>query len=396
MTEPLIDNEKSRLLTRRFLWLLAANLSMWVGLGGFYLYPLFILGVGGTKADIGILVGVMPLVSVLVRPWASEMVDRVGRRPVLASGYALMGGAALACLWFPGSIASVFYAHLWLRIIFGVGFSLGVVASFTLAGDLTPHSRLNEGFGIFGTTGLLGTALGPIAAEWLIFQFGFGALFTGAGVVFGAALVFAALIGRVSADPHPQPSRPGSFLATLRQPAIFWPALIGLCFGIGFAAHGGFVAPYAQNKGMLASAYYAAYSAAAIVARLIGGKLSDRLGEQRVIPVALLAGGLGFALLIPIGSVTGLVAAGFLAGIGHGLIVPLLLAAGLRGIPAHGRGKATGVITGGLDSGLSLGSILLGGVGEWFGYPVLFATAVAGMAVGFIIWWLRSASPSNA
>jgi MFS family permease len=387
MTEPALGNEKQQLMAPRFLWLLAANLGMWIAIGSFYLFPLFVVGMGGAKVDIGILMGVMPLVSVLVRPWASEMVDRGGRRPVLAAGCALMGGAVLACLFFQGPIASVFYPHLLLRIVFGVGFSLGMVASFTLAADLTPHTRLNEGLGIFGTMGLLGAALGPITAEWLIFRFGFWALFTGAGVMFGVALIFIALIGAAAADPHP--ARTDSFLATLRYPTIFWLALIGLCFGIGFAAQGGFVAPYAQSKGMLASTYFAAYSTAAIIARLIGGRLSDRLGEQHVIPVALIAGGLGFALLIPIGSVAGLMAAGFLSGIGHGLIVPTLLAAGVRGIPAHGRGKATGVLTGGLDTGLSLGSILLGQIGDWFGYPALFATAVAGMGVGLVLWWLR-------
>ena len=393
MMETKIDNEKSRLLTHRFLWLLAANLCMWIGVGSFFLFPLFILSVGGTKADIGILVGVMPLVCILVRPWASERVDRAGRRAVLASGCALMGGAVLACLWFQGPIASVFYPHLLLRIVFGVGFSLGIVGSFTLAGDLTPHTRLNEGFGIFGTMNLLGMALGPMAAEWLIFRLGYSALFTGAGVVFGAALVFIALIETAPAESHP--ARTGSFLTTLREPAIFWLALIGLCFGIGFAAHWGFVAPYARSKGMLASTYYAAYTVAAIVARLIGGRLSDRLGEQRVIPIALLACGLGLALLIPIGSVVGLIVAGFLSGIGTGLSVPALLAAGMRGIPVQGRGKATGVLTGGTDSGLSLGSILLGQIGDWFGYTALFATAVAGLAVGLILCWLRRPPPHS-
>jgi len=160
MTEPALGNEKQRLMAPRFLWLLAANLGMWIAIGSFYLFPLFVVGMGGTKVDIGILMGVMPLVSVLVRPWASEMVDRAGRRPVLAAGCALMGGAVLACLFFQGPIASVFYPHLLLRIVFGVGFSLGMVASFTLAADLTPHTRLNEGLGIFGTMGLLGAALG--------------------------------------------------------------------------------------------------------------------------------------------------------------------------------------------------------------------------------------------
>jgi MFS family permease len=387
--------EKPRLLTPGFLWLLAANLCMWVGIGSFYLFPLFVLGIGGTKADIGILMGVMPLVAVLVRPWASEWVDRAGRRAALAWACGLMGGAGLACLLLQAPIASVFYPHLLLRIVFGIGFSLGIVASFTLAADLTPHTRLSEGFGLFGTTGLLGSALGPLTAEWLIFQFGFWALFVCAGAVFGAALAFIALIRTAPAvAPHPGLVA-GSFLKTLRYPTIFWLALIGLCFGIGFAAHGGFVAPYARSKGMLASAYYVAYSAAAIVARLVGGRVSDRFGEQRMIPVALIAGGLGFALLIPIQSVAGLIAAGFLSGIGHGLIVPALLVAGVRGIPSHGRGKATGVLTGGLDSGLSLGSILLGRIGDGFGYPALFTTAVAGMAMGLVLCWLRRPRPAS-
>jgi MFS family permease len=393
MKEITIGNKNSSLLTHRFLWLLAANLCMWIGVGSFFLFPLFILSVGGTKTDIGILVGVMPLVCILARPWASEMVDRAGRRAVLASGCALMGAAVLACLWFQGQIASVFYPHLLLRIVFGVGFSLGIVASFTLAGDLTPHARLNEGFGIFGTTNLLGMALGPMVAEWLIFQSGYSALFIGAGAMFGAALVFVALIEASSAEPHPAGT--GSFLTTLRQPTIFWLALIGLCFGIGFAAHWGFVAPYVRSKGMLVSVYYAAHTVAAIVARLIGGRLSDRLGEHRVIPFALIVCGLGLVLLISISSLGVLVIAGFLSGIGTGLSVPALLAAGVRGIPAQGRGKATGVLTGGTDSGLSLGSILLGQIGDWCGYPALFATAAAGMAAGLILWWLRRPFPHN-
>ena len=73
-----------------------------------------------------------------------------------------------------------------------------------------------------------------------------------------------------------------------------------------------------------------------------------------------------------------------------------VLAAGVRGVPPNDRGKATGLLTGGLDSGLSLGSILLGLIGDWFGYPALFATAVAGMGIGIILCWLRPPSPHGS
>jgi len=34
-----------------------------------------------------------------------------------------------------------------------------------------------------------------------------------------------------------------------------------------------------------------------------------------------------------------------------------------------------GVFTGGIDSGVLIGSILLGYIGNWYGYPVLFLVA---------------------
>jgi MFS family permease len=385
--DPSAAREIPRLFTPQFNMLLAANLFIWIGFGSFFLFPLFILDIGGTKADIGILMGVMPFAAVVVRPWASEMVDRLGRRIVMAAGGGIMGAAGFACLFFQDPIASVFYAHLTLRFFFGVGFSFLIVASFTLAADLSPRLRLNEGIGVFGTTGLLGVAMGPMSGEWMIQQFGFSALFIATGMNFALGVL---LTLAMKADPADRSGRRiGSFMETLRLPVVFWIALIGLCFGIGFAAHGSFVAPYAKSKAMYASFYYGAYSGAAIVARLIGGKISDRLGESGTIPVAMGSAGVGFALLIFIDSPFGLAVSGFFCGIGHGLIVPALLASTVRDIPAHGRGKATGVITGGLDSGLFLGAVILGYVGDAFGYPALFTTAVMSMCIGLAVWLFR-------
>ena len=382
-----VARETPRLFTAQFNILLAANLFIWIGFGAFYLFPLFILEIGGTKTDIGILMGVMPFAAVVLRPWVSEMVDRLGRRIVMAAGGGMMGAAGFACLFFQSPIASVFYPHLALRIFYGVGFSFLIVASFTLAADLSPRSRLNEGIGVFGTTGLLGVALGPMGAEWIIQRFGFSTLFIVTGVTFVVGMI---LTLAMQADP-PDGSghQSGSFMETLRIPAVFWIALIGLCFGVGFSAHGSFVAPYAKSKALYASFYYGAYSVAAIVARLIGGKVSDRLGESGTIPVALASACCGLAFMIFIASPMGLAVSGFFCGIGHGLIVPALLAATVRDMPARTRGKVTGIITGGVDSGLFVGGMILGFVGDAFGYPALFTAAVMSVGIGLVIWFLR-------
>ena len=378
-----MDPQKNSLLNPDFFLLLTSNLFMWTGVGCFFLLPLFLEQLGANKFDIGILMGTMMLMAVFVRPQASKLVDTVGRKRIFVAGCTINGGVSLMFLFIREPITLSFAPLFLLRLIYGIGFSFGVVASFTLAADLAPGNRLNEGIGLFGTTGLIGIALGPFLAEWIIRRFDFNVMFVFAGL---ANLISLVALWVMKPEPHEaHRSHAGAFFRTLREPGVLRLVFIGSFFGVGFAAHGGFVTPFAGSLNLFVSYYYIAYSAAAVVARVIGGKAGDQLGERRTIPVALLSAAIGFTLLIYTNTMAGLVVAGFFAGIGHGIIVPGLMAATVRNIPVHSRGKATGVTTGALDSGMFVGSLLLGFVGDRLGYPALFATAALSMGMGLIL-----------
>jgi MFS family permease len=184
-------------------------------------------------------------------------------------------------------------------------------------------------------------------------------------------------------------SHPGdeSFFKVLRHPVLFRVTLIGLFFGLGFAAHGSFVAPYAQSKGLLVSMYFIAYSAAAILSRIISGRIVDRLGEGRIVPFALIATGVGFTSLGLVDSAKGLWASGFITGLGHGILYPCLVAMAIRPMPSQNRGKANGVFTGGVDAGMFCGSIALGFIGEQLGYNAIFLAAGAAFLTGLAFFW---------
>jgi MFS family permease len=68
------------LYTRTFLTMSLANFFTSSSFGSFFLFPLFISNLGGSKLDIGIVMGVFSLSSVLSRPWISSMIDRIGRK----------------------------------------------------------------------------------------------------------------------------------------------------------------------------------------------------------------------------------------------------------------------------------------------------------------------------
>jgi len=82
-----------------------------------------------------------------------------------------------------------------------------------------------------------------------------------------------------------------------------------------------------------------------------------------------------------------LIISGLIAGCGHGFIFPCLSALAIRDEPIHIRGKINGVFTGGVDSGLFFGSIVLGYIGEWFGYRPIFLTTSLMLMTGLGIFF---------
>ncbi len=375
---------RMRLYTGPFFLMGLANLFTVSSFGSFYLFPLFITDHGGSKADIGIIMGAFALSAVISRPWISEMIDRIGRKRSYTLGCFVMTILPLCYLLFQGQIHK-FYAPLVLvRLIHGVGLAICFTAVFTYIADIVPEGRMNEGIGMFGVTGLTGLALGPVISEIIIREFGFSAFFLSASALAGLGL----LIQFPLPESHQatQSSQAPSFFSILVKRRILMVAYLAFLFGFGLAASGGFVTPYGKERNLsFVSLFYIFYSFAAVLSRLMGGKLADRVGEERIIPYGLTMSGLGLAALIFLGGTPTLILSGLLSGCGHGFLFPSLNSLIIRGESVDIRGKITGIFTGALDAGAFVGSITLGYVGDWAGYRVLFLVAASALFGGLLI-----------
>ena len=94
----------------------------------------------------------------------SSMSDRIGRKRSFTLGNLLMIGAPLAYLGFADPLGSGYPWILLLRGVHGVGMAICFTAVFTYMADILPPDRFNEGIGMFGISGLIGAAAGPLAA----------------------------------------------------------------------------------------------------------------------------------------------------------------------------------------------------------------------------------------
>ena len=373
-TATINQSEKAQLYSPQFILVWIANFFVVSSMACFFLFPLFITDHGGDKSDIGILMAAMAVSAVLVRPWISQMIDSLGRKKSYFYGSAIIAAMPFFYLFLHGDLSDFYISLLVIRILHGLGLALAFTASFAYIADIIPQERLNEGMAMYGITALVGMAVGPVIAEPVIHYFGFDTYFLTSSTLGAISLILLLFLPETFTSKTMEKTTE-SFFSVLKRRKIFGVAILTVIFGMGMATQAGFVAPYVEYLGLPnISFFFIAYSAAAVLTRVFGSKLADRVGEERIIPWFFVVNAIGFLSLIFVKDSWFLVVSGLVTGSGHGFVFPCLNALAFRNEPAHIRGKIAGISTGGMDSGMLLGSLIMGYIGDWFGFRPLFLT----------------------
>lgn len=391
------ESVSPRLYSAAFVAMAMANFSAAASFGVFFLFPLIIEKNGGSKFDIGIIMGAFALSATLCRPGVAEIIDRLGRKHAYTIGSLLLTFLPFVYLALGTDLTAVYPALLFLRIVHGVGLALCFTAAFTYVADIVPPARLNEGIGMFGISGLIGFAVGPLVAEYALTGWSEPAFFATASGLAAVGLVCHLPLAETLVRGGKKGVRIG-FFTVLRRPKMLLVTILAILFGFGLAATGNFVAPLAAERRIaFVSVYFLCYSSAAVLVRLLGGRLADQVGERRIVPYGLTLTGAGLLVLPLVQGQAALAFAGLLGGCGHGLLYPALNSWAVRDESVMVRGKVTGIYTGALDAGNFSGSLLLGLIGQWFGLSVLFLVAAGSLLSGLLVLaWRGSASPRGS
>ena len=99
--------------------------------------------------------------------------------------------------------------------------------------------------------------------------------------------------------------------------------------------------------------------------------------------------GLGLVGLIPAGSSLHFALCGLVVGVGHGFLFPCLTSLALRRQPSHLRAKMVAIFTGSLDGGIFAGSVILGWIGQYLGFPAIFLTAALCLGLAVVVAKVR-------
>ncbi|HWR44923.1 MFS transporter [Sporomusa sp.] len=356
--------------------------------GSFYLLlpilPQYVDTLGGTPGQVGLVTGLYTMAAVLIRPYFGQLADRIGRKKVM-----MIGAGCFTLLFMLYGLVEAIYPLYVMRVAHGLAHAAFLAASAAYIADLAPPARRGEAMGVYGTSNVIAMALFPAWGTAVITRTGdFNYLFGLSATVAGAAFLCILLVKDLAVTNYG--GRPASgFLAVSKRREVLVPALA--LFG-GATTYGviiAFLPLFAPQRGINdIGIFFTAFAASTIASRILIGKLSDRIGRQRVILPCMALVVVAVFMLAQLNSREMLIVTALLYGFGFGAFMPTLNALVVDYTPPKDRGIALGFFTAFMDLGITAGSVILGFVGEKLGYTAMFnssaVVALASIAV-FII-----------
>ena len=328
---------------------------------------------GVSYTQLGAVLTVFFVVSCIVQAASGFLVDRMGPRPVLFAGLALLGLSA-----FGYALAPSYPVLMLSAVVGGIGNGVFHPADYTLFNRKVAPTRLGHAYSVHGITGSLGWALAPAFVVPLAMAFSWRTALAAAG---GVALVVLALLWfnrgalalAVKAAPRhagagaaAAPAAGGGEFAFLRIPAVW------MCFGFFFfyamvisvvqtfapAAAGHLHAVPVALVAICLTVYMVASSAGMVLGgflaadparceRIVGMAFGTAAALTLVLALADFASGVVPVLFGAMGFASGI------AGPSRDLLVK-------RSTPANASGRVYGVVYAGLDIGQAVAPLIFG------------------------------------
>ncbi|MCW3791569.1 MFS transporter [Paenibacillus sp. LS1] len=368
--------------------------------------PLYTRSIGFGNDQIGMIVGTYLLVSMLLRPWAGIVVERIGIARILR--YILVGHLFVLLLFvWQGNISYIIIRGLQGAV--AAFFSLAVQMAVM---DLVSKRDRAQGLSLYLLFGLLPSVMMP-ALGWIAWdKAGMNGFYTGLMVLGVLTLIASYGIGR--ATKHIKVTKTsaeqkatkhdiaGGVRSTLWNRHFMLSSLVMMSATIGFGAVTAFLALYVIQIGIgNAGLFFAVQSGVIVTARFAFRKNlpSDGNWHSAYVGMLLVSITIGLAL-VAIAPLTGKawVLYGGGAAIGYGIAnVYPVLAAYLSIVLGQERRKVwMGLFISMSDLGTVIGSLVLGMTADYTGYGDMFwisAGATLCVAVFVVLsrrWMARS------
>lgn len=346
----------------------------------------YVVDLGGSTFEAGVVAGMFSLLAFLFRPLVGYSSDRMNRKALMVFGFALcvisMAGYG---------ISSTVLMVAVFRVLHALALCIQTTLITVIAIDFIPHDRIAEGVGYVGIAAMLGMSFGPglgvLISDAISTQ---GAFFSGAAAML-AALVFVFPL-KVSLPLKKWGE------GKLRVTDLFNVSALPLSvYAMSFAFCAGLTSSFMVLLGSIRgiegiAAFFFVSSMGMIFVRPIAGRYTDRHGLRRVGFVGFLSEVLAMTSIAFAQSLPLVLAAAAFRTFGQGMAQSAIQGQVLKDAGDSNRGVASSTFYLGVDVGQGLGAIVGGMIADHWGYSAAFLSGPCMLCVGllsFAVWGRR-------
>jgi MFS family permease len=375
-------------LRRNLVILFTAGLLFWSSLASLLpTLPLYIEYIGGTKQQIGLVMGCFAIGLLLFRPWLGQLADGRSRKLVLLIG---LGAAAIAPLGY--MVVKSIPLLIVLRAFHGISIAAFSTGYSALVADIAPAKQRGEVIGYMSLVIAIGMALGPALGGYLQEWAGYNPTFLlSAGLAIAGLVCTSQIINPPISTTGAETTKDNGTKNQWRlliSPRLRIPAIILLLIGLAFGTLSTFVPLFIKSVGvdLNAGLFYTATAIASFAVRIIVGRASDRYGRGLLITISLIFYTLAMLFLWIATSANMFLLAGVVEGTGAGMLLPTVAAMLVDRAMPQERGRIFGVGMVGFDVGIAIAGPFLGLLAEQVGYRNMFGFAAGLTCLALLIF----------
>ncbi len=359
-------NMSKKIFTRDFTLGFFAFLAFLTAMSALFpTFPIFLTRLGSNEREIGVLVGILGVSSLISRFLVGGVLTRYSEKSVM------IFGAGLFALSFLAFIAlRPFWPFFAVRFTQGVAIACIDTAAFALIIKTIPQAYRGRGLGYLLLAPPLSLAVIPTFSISLINQYSFTVLFLScAGLSVCSLLLSWKVKGERPATAGVDTPRPGIHFIEWK---IVAPATISVLQSMIWGALMAFFPLYAIQCGVMNPGHF--FSAVAIMmvtGRALGGKIVDTYSKEVIILIFICTGMISMVILSFSETLPMFIVVGVIWGIGQAFFVPALMTYGFDYAGSSG-GAAIGTFRAFTDFGQALGPVIVGLIIPLTGYRIMF------------------------
>ncbi|OCT17128.1 MFS transporter [Paenibacillus pectinilyticus] len=372
MKQSVTSKQKQRkpLWTKDFLITALANLLLFFSFQMLIpTIPTHLSQLGGDNVQVGLVIGIFTISSLLTRPFAGRALDLLGRKHVLLVGLAICA-LTIAGYSYIAAVTLILAA----RFVHGIGWGLSTTSLGTVIADIIPAERRGEGMGYYGLSNTFAMAVGPLTGLWIMQAYSFRYVLLVSTCLAILSLFSSLFITYPKPITSLHPTQRSRFVDRLWERSALLPSSLLLCTAICYGGIVTFITLFGRETGIPnVGLFFFCNASMVLLVRPVTGVLFDRRGPEWVLIPGAIFTISGLFLLSYAHSNLSLALAALCYGVGFGSIQPALQAWTISRSSPERRGAANGTFFSANDLGIGLGAMVLGALANWSGsYALMY------------------------